>query len=100
MCLINFYHALVRSRIDYDFIVIHPENHQQLKKLDLIYNSVLRFVSGIFYSRAVSSLNAETGEPLYYALVNLLFKPYHIFFLNFCLIFINSKHVSTIMHEL
>ena len=56
------YRAIVRSKLDYGFIVYCTESNTNLRQLDSIHNSVLRLALGAFCTSPLSSVYTEANE--------------------------------------
>ena len=64
--LLRLYRSLIRSKLDYGFIVYGSARKSYLKILDTIYNEGLRLVLGAFRTSPVNSLYVEANEPSLY----------------------------------
>ena len=60
--LLILYRAIVRSKLDYGFIVYGTASNTNLRQLNSIHNSGLRFALGAFYTSPVSSVYTEANE--------------------------------------
>ena len=56
------YRAIVRSKLDYGFIVYGTASSINLRQLNNIHNSGLRLALGAFYTSPVSSVYTEANE--------------------------------------
>ena len=61
--LLKLYRSLVRSKLDYGFIVYGSASKTALAKLDPVHNQGLRLSLGAFRSSPVESLYVEAHEP-------------------------------------
>ena len=61
--LLKLYRSLVRSKLDYGFIVYGSASKTALAKLDPVLNQGLRLSLGAFRSSPVESLYVEAHEP-------------------------------------
>ena len=56
------YRAIVRSKLDYGFIVYGTASNTNIRQLNSIHNSGLRLALGAFYTSPVSSVYTEANE--------------------------------------
>ena len=56
------YRAIVRSKLDYGFIVYGTASNTNLRQHNSIHNSGLRLALGAFYTSPVSSVYTEANE--------------------------------------
>ena len=61
--LLKLYRSLVRSKLDYCYIVYGSASKTALAKLDPVHNQGLRLSLGAFRSSRVETLYAEAPEP-------------------------------------
>ena len=60
--LLMLYRAIVRSKLDYGFIVYGTASNTNLRQLDSVHNSGLRLALGAFYTSPVSSMYTKVNE--------------------------------------
>ena len=61
--LLKLYWSLVRSKLDYGYIIYGSARKSHHKILDLIHNQGLRFALGAFRTAPAASLYVEAGGP-------------------------------------
>ena len=61
--LLHLYRSLIRSKLDYGFILYGSARKSYLQMLDTVHNQGLRLELGAFRTSPVSSLNVEADEP-------------------------------------
>ena len=61
--LLRLYRALIRSKLDYGFIVYSSARPSYIKRLDTVHNQGLRLCLGAFRTSPVHSLYVEANEP-------------------------------------
>ena len=61
--LLRLYRALIRSKLDYGFIVYGSARPSYIKRLDTVHNQGLRVCLGAFRTSPVLSLYVEANEP-------------------------------------
>ena len=61
--LLRLYRSLVRSKLDYGYIVYGSARQSYLRKLDSIHNQGLRLALGAFRTSPINSLYGKTNEP-------------------------------------
>jgi len=60
--LLHLYHALIRSKLDYGFVVYGSARKSYLQMLDPVQNHALRLCLGAFRTSSVTSLHVEANE--------------------------------------
>ena len=60
--LLILHQAIVRSKLDYGYIVYGTTSNTELQQLDSIHNSGLRLELGAFCTSSMTSLNTEANE--------------------------------------
>ena len=64
--LLQLYHALIRSKLDYGSIVYGSARKSYLQMLDVVHNQGLRLALGAFRTSPVEILLVEANEPSLY----------------------------------
>lgn len=63
LCLLRIYRSVVRSILDYGFVVYGSARESYLRRLDPIHNLGLRLSSGAYRTSPVQSMYADCNEP-------------------------------------
>ncbi|KAI5753900.1 hypothetical protein M8J77_004220 [Diaphorina citri] len=62
-CLLRLFYAFVRPIMDYGAVIYGSATQSSLSKLNTVYHTALRIISGAYRTSPIESLYAENGQP-------------------------------------